>query len=281
MNIKEIKGNVLAGKKILVISGVHGNELTPIMTTHLLTQSELDLDLDKFQSLTIITGANNDAINSNTRDIPNSTTSDLNRMFKNTPPFSIKDELRKHLDANDVIIDIHSSPSCTEFVLLNQDENTNSYVEFCKEHLINYTIRYSGAETIKKYCLSRNRIAFTLELSGIGYVDYTSAYQGKIITKNIIENCSNFVVRQEEPVYSPYVELYTYKSGIFSRNGCMGHMVEEGDIIGALLDLDTLDTSLIKSPFKGMHQVICYGVSDYVDANSPICLLQPIKFTDK
>ena len=50
---------------------------------------------------------------------------------------------------NDVIIDVHSSPRCCEFILLNQDETTNSYVEFALKHDIKYLIRYSDTNTIK------------------------------------------------------------------------------------------------------------------------------------
>lgn len=35
MNIKEIKGKNQLGKSILILSGVHGNELTPIYCTFL------------------------------------------------------------------------------------------------------------------------------------------------------------------------------------------------------------------------------------------------------
>ena len=97
------------------------------------------------KKITIINAINKNGIVKNTRDIPNSSTSDLNRMFNYEVSVNIKEELEKQIKEHDIIIDIHSSPKCDNFVLLNQDENTNSYVKYCIKNDINYLIRYSTA----------------------------------------------------------------------------------------------------------------------------------------
>jgi predicted deacylase len=79
MNKIKIKGKNKKGKKILIISGVHGNELTPIYCSYLL--SKQNFDKKKFKRITIVSAINDNGVAKNTRDIPNMSTSDLNRMF--------------------------------------------------------------------------------------------------------------------------------------------------------------------------------------------------------
>ena len=134
MNRSEVFGT--GNKNILVLTGVHGNEISPVYAGYLL--KKFDFDKSKFKKLTILNAVNTDGIKNNIREIPDNKTSDLNRMFKVDLDNNISvDELTKLFNDNDVIIDVHSSPSCCEFILLNQDETTNSYVEFALKMILN------------------------------------------------------------------------------------------------------------------------------------------------
>ena len=274
MNKIEISGKNNLGKNILIISGVHGNELTPIYCTYLL--SKIDYSNYDFKKITIISSINNNGIVKNTRDIPNVSTSDLNRMFNIVERIDEKDEIGKHIKDNDIIIDIHSSPKCDNFVLLNQDDNTNSYVEFCEKNNINYLIRYSTANTIKKYCLDLNKISFTLELNMINYIDYTSAKNGKDIVLKVIENCNNILIQKQEPKFKTYIELQTYKVGLFIENKKCGDIIKCNDIIGSILNIETMELTDVKCKFDGKYRIICFGETNYVDGSNSICFLQPI-----
>jgi len=270
--INKIIGKNNNGKKILIISGVHGNELTPIFCTYLLSKCNLN-DYD-FKKITIISGINLKGIQNNTREIPSIETNDFNRMFDVEE--DIKIIIDEYIKNNDIIIDVHSSPECLEFMLLNQNEYTNSYVNFCKNNNINYLIRYSTANTIKKYCIDLNKISFTLELNKMNYIDYNSAENGKDIILKIIKNCNNLNIQKSEPIYEPYQELLTYRSGIFCKNNKCGYIITKDDEIGKVLDLITFEEYPIIFKKEGKFKIICFGHSSYTDASNPICLLQPI-----
>lgn len=274
MNTIEILGKNRKGKNILIISGVHGNELTPIYCTYLL--SKIDYSKYNFKNITIISAINNNGIVANTREIPNTNTSDLNRMFNVENEINEKEELEGYIYDNDIIIDVHSSPKCDNFVLLNQDQNTNSYVEFCVKNGISYLIRYSTANTIKKYCLDLNKISFTLELNMMNYIDIDSANKGKDIVLKIISNCENLSINEEEPKYKPYTELQTYKTGLFIPVIKCGDIIKTNDHIGFILNIKTLELSPVKCTLEGMFKIICFGETNYVDGNNSICLLQPL-----
>ncbi len=275
MNIKTSNGNNKDGFNILIISGVHGNELSPIYSTYLLNNYIQQHKIGDYNSLTIITGVSNNAIIENSRDLVNSHTNDLNRMFSN---FNIneKELLKEYIDANDIIIDIHSSPNCTEFVLINQDENANSYVEFCKEIGVTYLLRYSNANTIKKFCLEKGKICFTLELNLLNYIDLVSSEKGVDIIINIINNINKFDYRNEYPVYNTYGELNTYYSGIFIPKIKCGTILDKGDYIGDIIDLDSLKLYPVLYTSNVSAMLICLGSSSYVDASHSIGYVQPI-----
>lgn len=277
MNKVVIKGKNKKGKNILVISGVHGNELTPIHCTYLLSKEEKVYNrFGDFNKLTIISAVNYFGIVKNTREIPSNGTSDLNRMFNSKDEINLKEEIKNLILNNDVIIDIHSSPKCDEFVLLNQDETTNSYVNFCKKNNIHYLIRYSNGNTIKKYCIDMNKISFTLELNQMDYIDYNSSFNGVEIVLRIINNIKDFDLKLEEPTNEEYVELKTYKTGLFSAKVKCGDIIKKGDLVGYILDLENFEKTPVYNKNPGEYVVICFGVSNYVDPDNSICLLQPI-----
>lgn len=274
INKIKIKGKNKKGKKILIISGVHGNELTSIYCTYLLTKCNYT-DFN-FKSITIISSINIDGVIKNTREIPNNSTEDLNRMFKSEDIINYKNELEKYIKKNNIIIDIHTSPKCDNFVLLNQDEYTNSYVDFCNKNDIHYLIRYSSANTIKKYCIDLNKITFTLELNKMDYIDYNSAENGKNVVMKIIKNCNSFNNKKSKPIHKTYIELQTYKEGLFIENKKCGDIVTTNDKIGKILNLKTFKKHKVKLTKKGKFRIICFGHTNYVDASNSICLLQPM-----
>ena len=82
MNKVEIKGK--GNKNILILTGIHGDELTPIYAGYLLSKYNwLESFANYFHTLTILNAVNINGIKKNTREIPSDSTTDLNRMFKN------------------------------------------------------------------------------------------------------------------------------------------------------------------------------------------------------
>lgn len=213
-----------------------------------------------FNKISIINSINKNGIIKNTREVPNENSNDLNRVFQSDKKEYIKKLLKKEINDHDIIIDIHSSPKCDNFMLLNQDEKTNSYVKYCKENDINYLIRYSSSKTIKKYSSDMGKVSFTLELNQLDYIDYHSANEGVNIILSIVKN-NDIIIKKEEPKYKPYVDFKTHKSGLFIPNKDCGDIVKCGDKLGYIMDLDTI------------YRIVCFGVSNYVDSNNSICFL--------
>jgi hypothetical protein len=106
----------------------------------------------------------------------------------------------------------------------------------------------------------------------INYVDKNSAENGKNIVLKIINN-PNLSIIKEEPIYNTYLELQTYKSGLFLPMKECGDVVQEDEIIGKILNLDTFEETIIKCSFEGKFRIICFGETNYVD--NSICFLQP------
>lgn len=274
MNIIKIRGKNNKGKKILIISGVHGNELTPIYCTYLL--SKCKLDKSKFKKITIISSINKEGVSKNTREIPSNGTNDLNRMFDIEIPINLKQELDNYIRKHDIIIDIHSSPKCNEFMLLNVNNYTNSYVDFCEKYDISYLVRYSSANTIKKYCMDLGKVSFTLELNQMDYIDYKSAEKGLDIISKVIINSNCINITKSKPVNKPYVEVKTYKSGLVISSKKCGDIVSQGDWIATVMNINNFDTYEIVSEFKGKHKIVVFGHTSYTDASNSICLMQPL-----
>jgi len=270
-------------KNILILSGVHGNELTPIYCSYLLSKYDDIFFFDKkyiksksFKKLTILSSINDDGIIKNTRDIPNNSTTDINRMFNSELKVNIQEELKTLINENDVIIDIHSSPHCTEFALINQDRKTNSYIDFLKNIDVNYAIRYSSANTIKKYCLDLNKIAFTIELNGMNKIDYDSAGKGFELVCKIINNIRKFEVVESEPKYDTLTELLTYRKGLFITELKPGDIIVPLQQIGYVLDLMSFEKHWIQYK-KDKAKIICFDIDQYVSGNKSICCLQKIE----
>jgi len=278
MNINRINGKGV-GKHILVISGVHGNEITPIYSTYLLGKNNSELLLDKFSNIKILNAVNYSGILKNTREIANSYTDDLNRKFSNNKEEELEKILNEEIDKHDIIIDIHSSPDCCDFVLINQDLNANSYVEFCNKYNINYLTRYNSNNTIKKYCIEKGKICFTVELNKIDMIDFKSTERGAKLIENIINNIEDFEIKKEEPKYSTYEEFFHYNDGLFIPNPRkkLGDVVKKGDVIGDILNIKTFDKSevIYNKPYKS--RIICSSGLSYVSGNNSIYYIQPLK----
>jgi succinylglutamate desuccinylase len=279
MNKIEFKGK--GEKNILILTGVHGNELTPVYVGYLLNEYILKNDKnydDNYHNLTLINAINIDGIRKNIRDVPLNNTDDLNRMFKTEVKEKYVDEIKELIDKNDVIIDIHSSPACTEFILLNNNEYSNSYVEFAEKFQIPYLLRFNNNDTIKKYCLEKGKISFTIEINKMNSIDFDSSSKCFNIIQDIFHNVNNFIYKIEEPRYEPYFEFFYHKEGLFIPNYCkkLGKFIENGDEIGECINLKNFNKDIIYYKNNINARIISGDDTSYINPNSPIYYLQPI-----
>lgn len=249
MNSISYKGR---GKgKILIISGVHGDEMTPVYLTHLIMEakakSKFDLkfnDYNDYEILTVVNAVNPDALKAKTRSYTDKSDSkDVNRIFGNIANDSIpeiKKELSDLIKDHDLIIDVHSSPDVVnEFVLIDANTVGSFYVDFCRKFDISWVARTIKINTIKSFAINQGKLAFTLELNGIGFTDKKSALKGIKIIDNIIKGAVKITNRYKTTffpgkpfIYQDFFDIKSKHEGILETKD-KTHF-KKGDIIATI-----------------------------------------------
>ena len=277
MNISTIQGT--GDKKILIITGVHGNELTSVYAG-ILVQHEISSNLEKYQNLfgglKIIGAANIRSIREVSAEITRSDGKNMNRLFSTDPSEGeVVTEIEKSIMESDIVIDIHSSANCTEFISIDRNENANSYVEFCLKNRIKYLQRYCYNETVKNFAIKLDKIAFTLELNKLDVIDTVSAVAGSSIVLDIIRNIAGFESKKEEPKYNDYYGVSHYSEGLLLPLMNVGADVVADNIIARLVGAKKNDIDyVIKAPVDGT--IICGFDKGYIRSGEDICWIQPI-----
>jgi predicted deacylase len=273
--IKKIEGKSNFGKKILIIAGVHGDELTPVFAVGKMIKTSAFEDLsDKFSKITFINGLNVSGLRNKSREIFADSSQDINRMLSNETSIEYIEILKEHIENSDVVIDIHSSPTCANFALIDIDEYAESIMDWCVESDIKCGFRYSGANTIKRYCLEKGKLSVTLELNKMNTVDKSSANDCIKMVRRLVEKSEDFKLQKIEPKISePMRELKTYQEGIINNYMKNGDYVSEGSVIAEVFDFAMDKIGEIKSETSGW--VVCQPANDYVKRGDTIFLIQP------
>lgn len=212
--------------KILILAGVHGNEYSAVRVGLILKEFYKD---DK--RITVIPFSNPNGLLAGTRDIPNLNTQDLNRMFfQKDKTFEI---ISKAIDEHNIIIDIHNSPDCAPFVLLNNDKNLDNLIYWIENSNVEYVSRNSTANTIKKYCLNNEKIGITYEFGDM--TKCTDSMLEKVLSdiKSLVDN--SHLANCARDVDEDYVQKHELLSYIAHSYGYVyrlcneGHIVEKGE----------------------------------------------------
>lgn len=266
--------NIIKGTgeaNILILAGVHGNELTPIYCAALLEQK---LDSRKFKTCTILNCINEYGIENNTRDFK--PISDINRLFSEQD--NIKTVLGDEFKNKDLIIDLHSSPNISEFVLINNDDYTKLYVKFCIKHNINYVLWEGSKGSIKDYC--NNTLytpCFTIEMDGVAEVNPYSAKKSISIINTIIDNIGKLKFKSTKS------KKHSFKPLEYIKAPCDGIYIDIGDITDDIFDqqeceyIDTVTGEIIEETlvFSDPSRVIQF-LSGYHRQGDTLYLIQPI-----
>lgn len=264
-------------KNILILTGVHGNELTPIYIGYKLSDEDYFFDLKHtFKTLTILNAINVNGIRQNVREIPSDFTTDLNRMFKTETKEEYVNIIKQYINDNDVVIDIHSSPNCAELLLINNDEYANSYVEFCEKFNITYLLRYSSNDTIKKYCINSGKIGFTLETNKMSSIDMNSVDNALYMINKMLRNLNNFEFKIEEPKYELAFEFFTHKEGMFIPDHKLGDIIETDEALGECINLFDFSISTIIYNKSFNSRILCSDDSSFINSNKSIYMMQSI-----
>lgn len=272
MNITDLNGG--GHLKILIITGVHGDEITPIIAGFKLIKILEDNHYKHYKHLTILHAVNIDAIRDKSRSAKGDDSKDLNRMFVNESAGDIKAAIDGRIQDYDVVIDMHSSPNCTEYCLITNNEFANKYVEFCENHEIPYLLRYDNSNTIKSYSIKKGKIGFTLESNGLLTADYTSVDRLVNMVEGIIEFIDDFKVNvPEDPKYNDFTQVYTHLEGIYYPKVKLGDIVKQNDILCFIIRKDGSNQPVV---YHGEQAIVIAGPdSGYVTANDILFLLQP------
>ena len=266
MNKTTYKGFNTQGKKIAILAGIHGNEINPIYTAMKLVRDSLLTDLEVMKDLseiTVVNTINKAGLMLNKRGIDKPRIDDLNRFF-DSDESDVVGELKKVIDEHDVIIDLHASPNCTEFVLIDINEYTNSMIEWCVKAGVFYACRYSSNKTIKHYCQDKGKTSITYEMKGMNFIDEVIAHKTIEDIKSLIENVNKFNLEKTEPNIKEIVITSSYKDGLLLHSVNLGDIVNKNDVISRVANYKGDVVLEIKSPVNGRiislsHSYVCSG----------------------
>lgn len=249
-------------KKLLLISGLHGDEYNPVVALRELfidAKSDFVTDLkSRYSSITVLHAVNRQGLVNNTRLCEGI---DLNRIEDYS-----SDKLKQFIDDSDVIVDVHASPKCSTFVLISNNDEASSYVKFCKDFHLNYVVwSDSAANSTKAYAISKGKTAFTIECSGIGSVDELSVFLVKSMIKTISLNAGNYSFDKEIQKATPSFNVVAPSAGILqwlSTTECR------------IINPATLESTDVSLPDSGIPLV--WSPSGYVKENDFLALIQPL-----
>ena len=277
----------MSNLKILITSGVHGNEQTAVLSVYMLAKK-----LESFTGDTefnFIHGVNRTGLTNNCRETEdeNTSTNDFNRMFATESAFSVQDRFKEVCDAIsdcDIVIDVHNSPACSNCVLISNNKYAKRQHEWFTTNGISSIIRESNTDTIKKYATEHDKLGITVEMGVMSstvnmkeVIDTQVSFLYRLVTAlakfhNFTEVKSNLLATSEAlPSDALWYCLYAHIDGIVEYKCNLGDRVRKGTVVATVHNVDTDETESIKSPIDG--ELVC--LEDlWVNASDVVCYVQ-------
>ena len=242
MKVNTFKYNT-NGKKILIISGIHGNQHTSIYACQLLvqnlTKNKIKIPLN-IQQIKIINFVNQIGIYNFLRQNQNGI--DLNRQFtKQKSQYRIIELLKNEIKNYDVVIDVHSSFNTTEFFYLNKDKWCKSFIQYMNQINVRYVINGIRTQTIKTYTNQMpNKIGFTLQLNQQDTnIDINSAYRGLQFIYKIITTVNR--IKKYSSIFSDIIQSKDISAdinGLLILKCNLGKYYKRGQSLGYIQNLN-------------------------------------------
>lgn len=279
---------------VLIIAGVHGNELTAMNVCNDLYNhfSKCHNSLILNANLTVLNYVNEYGLKKCVREWASvENNNDLNR-YHYCEDDVVKNEreyLKKVILQNDIVIDIHSSPNISEFFLI--DNNSCINLEYFKENGIPYVVRDFDGKTIKSFCLGsfntnqKKILGFTFETNGMKEVNFESSKRSFNILRKVIEDIDNLYkanINAEalklnfDELLQPCFSLCTGFIKSKYKTNKLGLFFYKDEKIVEIVDYkDENRIFEIKSPTNGI--LVELIDKDFVNYGDVVCSVQPIE----
>lgn len=272
--------------KVTIICGIHGNERSGLLVINKLIRS---LDLKKGQ-ISILPSANPIAQALKIRDFPNMLDSyiNLNRCFpgksNNEYSLAIAEAIAKNVADSDLVIDLHtfSLPCPVVGILADGPEETvkgsRKLLDILQPDIIwkvdtNRPSEAKFLNTLGHYLHMRKKNFLGIELPNIFRVSENEV--GRVVkglnrvfaSLGMLDQVNQETIIQA-PLYSRFPYIRTAHSGLFIAKKKILDNVKAGAEVGELVNLYTLDSEIVVSPYEG--KIIILLDKDFVRAGDKI-----------
>lgn len=248
--MKEIfNGNIDSDKKLLILSGIHGNEYNPCILLQYIKNDKILIEFlqKKFNTITFFYNINEIGIINNTRE---NIHIDLNRIY--SYDFSIIEDIKNLINESTHIVDLHSSPHCSNFILINETNTANSYVEFAINNNINYLLyNQYNQYTIKHQSQLLDKISITFEMNGIDKITINDVIGAKIEIDKILYNIHNININFSQSKYLHLLPIEAKTNGMYYLHN---NKLMCNDLYG-ITTVENIENNFIATyPIKGYYK---------------------------
>ena len=247
--------------KILIISGTHGNEMSAV---------QVGIQLNNYykhdNNVTVVPMLNESGIRNNSREVQTyqEATKDLNRSFKEEE-ISYTDTIKKVKELiaqHDFIIDIHNSPRCSNFCLIDAGKKEQEITNLISASGVKYASRFSTGGTIKDYCNRIGKTGITYEFSGMTTLNNKEYCE---IAENDIKNIINKINENDNNIVKSDIKrienLYTLTEGFLDFYSDINSIAMPGDILFSVICPDGEVLETVKNEHNYAMEIIAIGHS--------------------
>lgn len=247
--------------RILIITGTHGNEQSAVQLGLTLVneyRNEGHIDVIPFLNLP--------GLISNTREVSSTSTTDLNRSFGDEEESyaEIVKRLKQDIRHYDYVIDIHNSPRCANFCLIDKGSRANQIANICKEAGVEYATRYSNGGTIKDYAIQKGKIGITYEFAGMSTFrngeSFARAYMDISSLIKVIENkprTYEISTVNEQELHS----AYSLTTGFVQFNKDVNDIAAPGETLFTVLNEEAVTIERVTNMESKSIKMMALGTS--------------------
>ena len=250
-------------KNVLIISGVHGNEKTPLAITEKILKEPNEFSKN-FKNLKVLHAVNKPALDEDSRFIDDF---DLNRAFHHNNYWDedpeLVSEIKGEIEEADFIIDIHSSPSCVELLAIDQNQYAESFVKFASGLEIPCVVQQANKGSIKDYCLNMGKPCFTFEVNKLMDIDKSSANKGFKMIKEMVDRSSRFEMKESNILPKENKKIFTKENCLILPVVNVGDTIKPKQTFAYKLNSNDGSLTHLKSSEPYDTQVITSAYTDY------------------